>query len=105
MSAVPVGDGGVSGAARVELHLPPAVRPHCGGQASVALAASSVRELFAVFCDAWPTAGRMVQDERGEARPHLGVFVGITPIRSLRGLDTPLREGDQVSILPAVSGG
>ena len=103
MSAAPEGGAGV--AAQVELHLPPAVRPHCGGQACVALAAINVRELFAAFGAAWPTAGRMVLDERGEPRPHLGVFVGVTPIRSLRGLDTPLREGDRVSILPAVSGG
>jgi molybdopterin converting factor small subunit len=91
--------------AQVELVVPPDVRPHCGGRAAIGLAARDVRELLAAFAAAWPAAGRMVQDERGEPRRHLGLFVGTTPIRSLRGLDTPLRDGAVVSILQLVSGG
>ncbi|MSR47196.1 MAG: molybdopterin synthase sulfur carrier subunit [Planctomycetes bacterium] len=89
----------------MELALPSAVRPHCGGKASVELAAADVRALLAAFAAKWPVGGRMVCDEQGRPRQHLNLFVGLESIRSLRGLDTLLHEGDVVSIVPAVSGG
>ncbi len=41
----------------------------------------------------------------GELRPYVNVFVGSDNVRSVSGLDTPLRDGDVVSIIPAVAGG
>lgn len=41
----------------------------------------------------------------GELRPYVNVFVGSHNVRSIKGLDTPLRDGDIVSIIPAVAGG
>ena len=46
-----------------------------------------------------------VMNERGELRPHVNVFVGRESIRFSGGLQTPLPEGAEVFILPAVSGG
>ena len=99
------GDRGSASPPRVTLHLPPAVRPHCGGQASVTLAACDVSGLLRAFAEAWPAAAYMVRDEQGRLREHLNLFVGDASIRALRGLDTPLRDGDVVTILQAVSGG
>jgi molybdopterin synthase sulfur carrier subunit len=89
----------------VELHLPAAVRPAAGGRASVELAARDVAELLQALERAHTAAWRMVCDEQCKPRPHLNVFVNLDSIRMLRGLATPLNEGDAVSIVPAVSGG
>ena len=43
--------------------------------------------------------------EAGEIRPYVNVFVGSDDVRSISGLDTPLSDGDVVSIIPAVAGG
>ena len=43
--------------------------------------------------------------EQGTVRPHVNVFVGSENIRDSRGLETPVTEGTEVSIIPAVSGG
>jgi len=43
--------------------------------------------------------------ERGELRPHIGVFVNGDHIRHLDGLRSPLKAGDEITILPAISGG
>jgi len=48
---------------------------------------------------------RNVCDERGIVRRHLNVFVNSDNVRDLDGLDTVLKPGDVVTILPAVSGG
>jgi MoaD family protein len=41
----------------------------------------------------------------GELRPYVNVFVGSENVRSFSGLDTPVSDGDIVSIIPAVAGG
>ena len=43
--------------------------------------------------------------ERGEVRPHVNVFVGTESIRHSGGLATVLDDRDEITIVPAVSGG
>ena len=47
---------------------------------------------------------RIVVDA-GELRPYVNVFVGSDNVRSSSGLETPVSDGDVVSIIPAVAGG
>ena len=47
---------------------------------------------------------RVMQGE-GELRPYVNVFVGSENVKSVSGLDTPVTDGDVVSIIPAVAGG
>jgi sulfur-carrier protein len=44
-------------------------------------------------------------DESGELRRFVNVFVNGEDVRFLSGLETPLKSGDEVSIVPAVAGG
>jgi len=53
----------------------------------------------------FPAVGRRVRDEQGAVRRHVNVFVGMDNIRDLDGQDTPVGDGTEVSILPAISGG
>jgi len=46
-----------------------------------------------------------VVTERGELRPHIGLFVNGDHIRHLHGLETAMKAGDELTILPAISGG
>jgi molybdopterin synthase sulfur carrier subunit len=43
--------------------------------------------------------------ERGELRPHIGVFLNGDHIRHLHGLRSAVKSGDEITILPAISGG
>ena len=54
---------------------------------------------------AYPGLERRVRDEQGRLRPHVNLFVGTVNIRDLDLLATPLADGSEVVILPAVSGG
>ncbi len=47
---------------------------------------------------------RVMQGE-GELRPYVNVFIGSENVKAVSGLDTPVRDGDVVSIIPAVAGG
>lgn len=64
--------------------------------------ASTVRELLALVP---PGVRERVLDERERVRSHVNIFVGDTNIRDLAGLSTGLQPGDDVFVLPAVSGG
>jgi sulfur-carrier protein len=44
-------------------------------------------------------------DEKGEVRRFVNVYVNEEDIRFLKNQDTPLKEGDEVSIIPAIAGG
>ena len=88
---------------RVSVHIPGPLRPFADGQRRLSIEGpGNVRELLARL----PSGLReRVLNEQGEVRLHVNVFVGDTSIRETGRLDTPLRDGDVVHIIPAVSGG
>jgi MoaD family protein len=92
---------------RVRLHLHGALSPYADGQRrlEVALPGSTVGELLHGLNDPYPGVHQRVMDELGCVRPHVNVFVNGESIRYLAGLDTSLDDGDEVWLLPAVSGG
>ena len=44
-------------------------------------------------------------DEKGEVRRFVNVYVNEEDIRFLQGSQTPLKDGDEISIIPAIAGG
>ncbi|MEX2560095.1 MAG: MoaD/ThiS family protein [Pirellulales bacterium] len=89
----------------VAVVIPSALRALCAGQVELRLAAPDLGALFEELRRLHPEVHARLCDERGEPRPHLGVFVNDDHFRGLAGLNTGLKPGDVVTILPAVSGG
>ncbi len=87
------------------IHLPGPLRGYCGGADELSIAATTVRAVLEDLEHSQSALYRNVCDETGALRRHLNVFVNSDNVRDLDGLDTPLKEGDVVTILPAVSGG
>jgi sulfur-carrier protein len=61
-----------------------------------------------VLEDLWrlhPALRDRIVDEQGEVRQHINIFVGNECIRFAGGLATPVPDGAEVMIVPAVSGG
>ncbi len=52
-----------------------------------------------------PALRDRIVDERGELRQHINIFVGDESIRFASGLATPVPDGSEILIVPAVSGG
>lgn len=48
---------------------------------------------------------RRIRDEQGRTRPHVNLFVDSDNVRDRDGPATPIRAGEELSIIPAVSGG
>ena len=88
----------------VTVKIPTQLRAATGGQAEVEVSGSNVREVLdAVFDAHADLRERITQD--GDLRRFVNVFVSGEDIRFQEGLQTPINEGDEVTILPAVAGG
>jgi molybdopterin converting factor small subunit len=65
----------------------------------------TLRDALEALGAAHPGIRDRVLTERGEIREHVNVFVGKSEARSTGGLATPVADGMEISIIPAISGG
>ena len=89
----------------VSVRIPTTLRPHAGGQSEVSLDGSDVRSVIANLDGAHPGFADRLLDDEGNLRRFVNVFVADDDIRFLDGLDTPVPDGAEVAIIPAVAGG
>lgn len=89
----------------IHIRIPPAFRSLTGGADEVALEATTVREAIDALDAAHAGTKARVCGDDGKVLRFVNVFVGEEDIRMLDGLDTALRDGERVSILPAIAGG
>lgn len=89
----------------VRMLLHGAFREFARGAKDVTLDATTIREALDGLVERHPTLAERLRDERGKLRPHLALFINDEDARLLGWEDAPLREGDVVHVIPAVSGG
>ena len=91
----------------VRCNMPGYLRAFTGGQGVVWLEGSpaTVGEALALLWALHPGVRDRVMTEGGEVRPHVNVFVESENIRYTGGIRTPITDGSEISIVPAVSGG
>jgi sulfur-carrier protein len=88
----------------ITVKIPTQLRAATGGEAEIAAEGSTVGEVLdAVFDQHDGLRDRITQD--GDLRRFVNVYVSGEDIRFQDGLQTPISEGDEVTILPAVAGG
>jgi molybdopterin converting factor small subunit len=87
--------------------VPGALREFSGGRGELTIdgPAGSVRDALSLLWKECPGARDRVLTERGDVRTHINIFVDGDNIRYAGGLDAPVRDGAEIIILPAVSGG
>ena len=85
--------------------LPSALRTFTNQQASVNVPGKTVQEALSNLAERFPDLRRHVFEETGKLRNFVNVFVGDEDIRHLKQSETPVQEGDTISIVPAVAGG
>lgn len=87
------------------IQIPTTMRKFTENERTVEVEASSVAEAFQALEARFPKALDQVRDEKGDFKSFIAIFVNDTDIRLLAGRDTPLRENDEVHIIPAMAGG
>ncbi len=89
----------------ITVRIPTPLRPLTKGQGEVKASASSVADMIETLNHAHPGIKDRLCDEKGELRRFVNIYVNEEDIRFLQGKDTSLRDGDEVSIVPAIAGG
>ncbi|MEE2833247.1 MAG: MoaD/ThiS family protein [Candidatus Latescibacterota bacterium] len=89
----------------VTVHVPTPLRKLTGNQSEVQAEAATVAELVDNLESAHAGIKEKLLDESGDIRRYVNIYVNDEDIRFLDGKDTSLRDGDSVSIVPAIAGG
>ncbi|HEX4743839.1 MAG TPA: ubiquitin-like small modifier protein 1 [Candidatus Limnocylindria bacterium] len=76
-----------------------------GGAREAKVAGRTLREALDSLVAAHPSLRERIRDEHGRLREHLNVYVNKDDMRFLEGESTPVRDGDVIHVIPAVSGG
>jgi molybdopterin synthase sulfur carrier subunit len=86
------------------VRIPPTLREVTGGEREVAAEGDTVRELLEDLMGRFP-ALRTQLVEDGDIAPFVNVYVEGEDVRTLDGLETDVRPGATVILLPAMAGG
>lgn len=89
----------------VLVYIPTPFRRATNNKDRVELQAPTVLQLLDELERRYDGLRGLVRDERGEIHRHVNIYVNNEAIEALQGLGTPLRDGDEVSIIPAMAGG
>jgi molybdopterin synthase sulfur carrier subunit len=90
----------------VVVRLPAVLRPLAGDAEYVEVAgAASVGAVLAGLGKDYPALRRRLTDDQGALRRHVNVYLGEDNVRDLSDLQTPVRDGDVLLVLPSIAGG
>ncbi len=89
----------------VSVRIPTIMRTLTAGQSEVKVEGSTVGDVVASLEEAHPGFKERLLDDEGNLRRFVNIFVADEDVRFLSGLETPVPEGETVSIIPAVAGG
>lgn len=89
----------------VSVRIPTPLRRLTDGQESVTAEGSDLAKLIADLEVRCPGMVERLLDDQGNLRRFINIYVNDEDVRFLQGTETPLRDGDQVSIVPAIAGG
>ena len=87
------------------LLLPAALRRYAGEQAEIEITSGTLGAALDDLAERLPQLERRLRDEQGRLRPHVLVFVDGVSVRTGAPMETPVPDGVEVFVAPAVSGG
>ena len=89
----------------VQVYIPTPFRRATNNQDRLSFEASDVEALLDELEESFAALKGLVRNDRGEVHDHVNIYVNNEGIESLQGLATRLKDGDEVSIIPALAGG
>jgi molybdopterin synthase sulfur carrier subunit len=87
------------------VRIPTPLRRLTRGQGEVTAEGRTVQELLETLERQFPGVKERLYDEAGQLRRFVNIYINDEDIRFAQGLETTLKKGDEVSIVPAIAGG
>lgn len=89
----------------IKVRIPTALRKLADGKETVDVDGANIGEVIQSIKSAYPALAEQLVDEKGSVRRFVNIFANDEDIRFLDELDTEVKDGDEVSIVPAIAGG
>ena len=87
------------------VRIPTPLRKLTDGNEEVSVAGSTVGEILNALDEKHPGMKGRIFDDAGKIKRFVNIFANDEDIRFLQNLDTPVKDDDEVSIVPAIAGG
>jgi molybdopterin synthase sulfur carrier subunit len=89
----------------IRVRIPTPLKKLVGEQDVILANGKTVGEVIHWLTETYPGLKDRLKDEQGEIRRFINIYLNDEDIRFIKNLDTPVKEGDQISIIPAIAGG
>src|SRR5262245_32042760 len=89
----------------ITIVIPTALRAFAGGKTELAVEASTANEALQELTSEFPELRKHLYADEKSLRNFINVYVGDEDIRHLNGLETPIKPGESVLIVPSIAGG
>jgi adenylyltransferase/sulfurtransferase len=87
------------------LRIPTPLRPYTSGKSEVNVNGSNISEALDDLTSQFPSIKPHIFNEGDELRPFVNLFIGENNIKDLDGVNTPVKEGDRLVLIPSIAGG
>ena len=88
-----------------KIRIPTTLRSFTRNQQEVATTGATVGEVLRELEKRFPGIGPRLLDDKGAVRRYVNVFLNDEDIRFLQELDTPVKDSDRLTLIPAMAGG
>ncbi len=89
----------------IKVRIPTPLRPLTKNQGEVEATGATIAEIIDNLESNHPGIKGRMCDDTGELRRFVNIYVNEEDVRFLKGKETILKDGDEVSIVPAIAGG
>jgi len=87
------------------IHLPAVLARLAGGNRQLTVEGRTVGEAVGQVSAAYPGLSERLRDGQGRPYPYVTIYLNDRDIRLAGGFDTPVSDGDELIVVPAVAGG
>ena len=87
------------------LRIPTPLRAYTNGQSEVTVSGANISDALNDLTTQYPALKPHIFNEGGELRPFVNLFVGENNIKDLQGVDTPIKDGEKIMLIPSIAGG
>lgn len=89
----------------ITILLPSVLAPQAEGHRTLHASGSTVGEAITDVVARFPDLGPRLRDDKGDLYPFVTLYLNDEDVRFLGGFEATVREGDELSVVPAVAGG
>jgi len=89
----------------MKIHIPTPLRQYAGKKPTLQVSGTTVGEGLRNLTSTHPDLKKHLFTEEGKLRAFVNVYVNDEDIRYLKNVDTAVKEGDEIAIVPSIAGG